>query len=672
MTPGDVVPGIKSLLEDLHRELDVLEASVEPTWPGLVEPLERIVDRISRAWGTVTHLKAVQDTEELRKAVEEVQPLRVKLSLRLSQSKPLYEAFKTIKEGPVWGTLNEAQRLVVDNELRDFVLGGVALEGEAKEEFNKIQQELSQLSTDFSNNLLDATKAFKKLITDKSELEGLPDSSLALAAQRAKMEGHEEATAEAGPYLLTLDLPSLLPIMTHAKNRALRAELYRANISRASAGDNDNTPLIDRILTLRLEKAKLLGYNSFAEVSFASKMATLEQAQQLLEQLRVASFDAAVQELEDIKAFAKEHGFTEDMAHYDVTFWAERLKEAKYAVSDEELRPFLALPNVLDSLFQLAKRLYDVDIEPADGQVPVWHKDVRFFVVKKQGVPKGYFYLDPYARPEEKRGGAWMDVVCSQSKLFAGEGEAFRLPVAHMVCNQTPPVGDKPSLMTFREVETLFHEFGHASQHMLTTQTEAFVAGINGVLWDAVELPSQFMENWVYERKTIFTFAKHYETGEALPEEWYQRLLAAKTYRAGSTTLRQIHFAMMDLELHSKYVPGKDETIFALERRLAERTCVMAPLPEDRFLCAFSHIFAGGYSAAYYSYKFAETMSADAYAAFEEIGLENEDEVQAMGRRFRDTVLALGGGRGPADVFKDFRGRDPSPTPLLRHCGLVQ
>jgi len=303
--------------------------------------------------------------------------------------------------------------------------------------------------------------------------------------------------------------------------------------------------------------------------------------------------------------------------------------------------------------------------------VPTWHSDVRFFRVKKDGKPKAFFYLDPYSRPAEKRGGAWMDEVCGQSRLFAEAGEEVRLPVAHMVCNQTPPVGEKPSLMTFREVETLFHEFGHAAQHMLTEQQEGLCAGIRGVEWDAVELPSQYMENWCYDRKTLYGFAKHHETGEPLPEDLYQKLLAARTYRAGTMTLRQLHFATTDLELHARFTPGGEESIFDRERVVAQRTTVMPPLPEDRFLCGFSHIFAGGYASGYYSYKWAEVLSADAFAVFEEIGLDNEEGVQAAGRKFRDTVLALGGGRPPADVFRDFRGRDPSPEALLRHNNLL-
>ncbi|EIE24885.1 peptidase M3 family protein [Coccomyxa subellipsoidea C-169] len=667
-----VVPGITKLIEDLNAELDELEKTVQPTWSSLVEPLERLTDSISRAWSTVSHLKAVRDSEALRKAVEEVQPLQVKLGLRMAQSKPLYEAFRALRDGSDWNGLSEARKRVVDNELRDFVLGGVALEGEAKERFNEIKQELSQISTKFSNNLLDATKAFKKLITDKADVDGLPASALALGAQQAENEGQKGATAEEGPWLFTLDFPSYQPILTHAKNRAFREEFYRAFITRASSGENDNTPLIERTLALKREQAQLLGYPNYAEVSLASKMATLDKAEGLLEELRGASYDAAVREMDEVKAFATENGFTGELLHWDVSFWAERLREAKFNITDEQLRPYFSLPNVLDGLFKLAGELFGVTVEAADNE-HLWHPDVRFFSLKRDGRQKAFFYLDPYSRPAEKRGGAWMDEVVGQSRLLAGPGEAVRLPVAHMVCNQTPPIGDKPSLMTFREVETLFHEFGHALQHMLTQQEEGLVAGIRGVEWDAVELPSQFMENWCYNRETLNSFARHYETGEPLPEDLYQKLVAARTFRSGSGMLRQLHFSELDLVLHSRYEPAEGRTVFESEevKAVESRTTVLPPLPEDRFLCGFSHIFAGGYAAGYFSYKWAEVLSADAFSAFEEVGLDNKPAVAERGRAFRDTVLALGGGRPPADVFRDFRGRDPSTEPLLRHNDLL-
>ncbi|XP_010518957.2 PREDICTED: probable cytosolic oligopeptidase A [Tarenaya hassleriana] len=669
-----VRPGIRALLHQLEAELEQLENTVEPSWPKLVEPLEKIIDRLAVVWGTINHLKAVKDTPELRTAIEDVQPEKVKFQLRLGQSKPIYNAFKDIRESPDWQSLSGARKRIVEAQIKEAVLNGIALEDEKREQFNKIEQELEKLSHKFSENVLDATKNFEKLITDKNEIEGLPPTALGLFAQAAVSKGHENATSEDGPWLITLDAPSYLPVMQHAKNRGLREEVYRAYIYRASTGDLDNTSIIDQILKLRLEKAKLLGYNNYAEVSMAMKMATVEKAEELLEKLRSASWDPAVQDMEDLKNFAKNQGSEEadSLTHWDITFWSERLRESKYDINEEELRPYFSLPKVMDGLFSLAKTLFGIDIEPADGVAPVWNNDVRFYRVKdSSGNPIAYFYFDPYSRPSEKRGGAWMDEVVSRSRVMAQKGSAVRLPVAHMVCNQTPPVGDKPSLMTFREVETVFHEFGHALQHMLTKQDEGLVAGIRNIEWDAVELPSQFMENWCYHRDTLMSIAKHYETGEALPDEVYKKLLAARTYRAGSLSLRQLKFASVDLELHTKYIPGGSESIYDVDQRVSRRTQVILPLPEDRFLCSFSHIFGGGYAAGYYSYKWAEVLSADAFSAFEDAGLEDIKAVKETGQRFRDTILALGGGKAPLQVFVEFRGREPSPEALLRHNGLL-
>ncbi|KAK1292841.1 hypothetical protein QJS10_CPB17g02455 [Acorus calamus] len=673
--PEHVRPGIRALLKKLEGDLVDLESRVEPTWPRLVEPLERIVDGLQVVWGAVNHLKAVKDCPELRSAVEEVQPEKVKFQLRLGQSKPIYNAFKAMQESSSWEELNDAQKRIVEGQVKEAVLNGVSLEDDKREQFNKIEQELEKLSQKFGENVLDSIKQYEKLITDKNEIEGLPPSALGLAAQTAVSKGHVMATAENGPWMITLDAPSYLPVMQHARNRSLREEVYRAYYTRASSGDFDNTAIIDQILKLRLEKGKLLGYNNYAEVSMAMKMATVEKAEELLEKLRSASWKAAIQEIEDLKAFAKEQGAVEadDLNHWDITFWSERLREAKYDINEEELRPFFSLPKVMDGLFSLAKTLFDINIEPADGLAPVWNNDVRFYCVKDSlGDPIAYFYFDPYSRPSEKRGGAWMDEVLSRSRVFARDGTSVRLPVAHMVCNQTPPVGDKPSLMTFREVETVFHEFGHALQHMLTKQDEGLVAGIRGIEWDAVELPSQFMENWCYQRDTLMSIARHYETGEPLPEEVYLKLLAARTFNAGSLSLRQLRFASLDLELHSKYVPGGSESIYDVDQRVSKRTQIMPPLPEDRFLCSFSHIFAGGYAAGYYSYKWAEVLSADAFSAFEDAGLDNEKAIRETGQKFRETILALGGGKAPLEVFINFRGREPSPEALLRHNGLLE
>ncbi|MEO0356155.1 MAG: M3 family metallopeptidase, partial [Cyanobacteria bacterium P01_A01_bin.3] len=361
----------------------------------------------------------------------------------------------------------------------------------------------------------------------------------------------------------------------------------------------------------------------------------------------------------------------DDLKQWDTSFWSERQREEKFAFNEEELRPYFPLPRVLDGLFSLCSRIFDIQIEAANGEAPVWHPEVQYFKISRDGEAIAYFYLDSYSRPAEKRGGAWMDECLTRAKMTIDDKSITRLPVAYLTCNQTPPVDDKPSLMTFREVETLFHEFGHGLQHMLTTVDYPGAAGINNVEWDAVELPSQFMENWCYHRDTLFGMAKHYETGETLPEHYYEKLLAARTYMSGSAMLRQLNFSMLDIELHHRYDPNSDETVNDVRDRLAKTTTVMPQLPDDAFLCAFGHIFAGGYAAGYYSYKWAEVLSADAFAAFEEAGLDDDSALQETGRRFRDTVLSLGGGKHPEAVFKAFRGREPSTEALLRHSGLA-
>ena len=673
--PENVVPAMTQLLAELEEELTTLEAKVTPTWNGLVEPLERLGERLTWSWGIVSHLMGVKNSPELREAYETVQPQVVQFSNKLSQSQPFYKAFKALHESNDWSRLEPAQQRIVEAAIRNAELSGVGLDGEKRERFNEIQMELAELSTKFSNHVLDATKAFSMTLSSKDEGDGLPPSLLSLAAQVARAAGEEGATAENGPWRITLDYPSYVPFMQHSTRRDLREKLYKAFISRASTGELDNTPLIERILELRKEKAMLLGFESYAELSLASKMApNVEAVEELLEELRRASYDAAREELEELKAFAAAKGAEEasNLQHWDISFWAERQREEKFAFSAEELRPYFPLPQVLDGLFGLVKRLFGITVTAADGTAPVWHEDVRYFqIADETGTPIAHFYLDPYSRPAEKRGGAWMDDCIGRAKITENGTPTTRLPVAYLVCNQTPPVDGKPSLMTFNEVETLFHEFGHGLHHMLTKVDYAGASGINNVEWDAVELPSQFMENWCYDRPTLMGMAKHYETGEPLPEHYYQKLLAARHYMSGSGMLRQLHFSCVDLELHHRYLPGGDETPADVRSRIAKTTTILPPLPEDAFLCAFGHIFAGGYAAGYYSYKWAEVLSADAFAAFEDAGLENEDAIAATGKRYRDTVLALGGSLHPMEVFKTFRGREPSTAALLRHSGLA-
>lgn len=667
--PEQVVPAITTLLAELKIALEKLETTVTPTWSGLVDPLTAIEERLSWSWGIISHLMGVKNSPELREAYESVQPQVVQFYNQLSQSKPFYQAFKAIKQGPEWSTLEPAQQRIVESAIQDAELSGVGLEGESRDRFNQIQLELAELSTKFSNNVLDATKAFKLKLTKKEQIVGLPPSLLNLAAQTARSEGETDATAETGPWVVTLDYPSYVPFMKYSANEELRSKLYHAFISRASSGELNNYPNLERILELRQEKAKLLGFNTYAELSLARKMASSVAAvENLLEELRQVSYPAAQKELEDLQAFAK----TAKLQPWDISYWAEKQREALFAFTDEELRPYFPLEQVLSGLFDLAKRLFGVVITPADGKAPVWHPDVRYFQISNpDGEAIAYFYLDAYSRPAEKRGGAWMADCLNRAKITENNQTTIRLPIAYLICNQTPPVGDQPSLMTFGEVNTLFHEFGHGLQHMLTQIDYTGAAGINNIEWDAVELPSQFMENWCYHRPTLMGMAKHYQTGESLPEEYYQKLLAAKNYLSGMAMLRQLHFSLVDLELHYRYQPGGKETPQQLRDRLAATTTVIPPLPEDSFLCSFGHIFSGGYAAGYYSYKWAEVLSADAFAAFEEAGLDSPETLQTMGLRFRDTVLALGGSLPPMEVFTRFRGREPKTDALLRHSGLL-
>lgn len=644
---------------------------IEYDYATVVEKLEKIQEPLGFTWGVVGHLMGVSNSDDLRAAHEKMQPQVIETYQALGQSQPLFKALCALKQRQsVWSSLDEAQRRIVTSSIRQMENSGVGLPLEQREKFNKLQLEQAELSTKFSNNVLDSTKAFKMRITraDADKLAGLPESALAMFSQKAVAEGDKDSTPTDGPWVITLDMPAYLPCMQHLKNRELREQLYRAYVTRASSGEHDNTPLLQRILQIKSEMAKILGYNSHAEKSLASKMApSVKAVEDLTAMLLEKSYSAAQRDLEQVQQFAKSQGFQEDLKLWDLTYWSERLREKQYEYSEEELKPYFPLPAVLDGLFGLCNRLFGVRIEAADGEAQVWNDDVKFFKIydEKSNEHIASFFLDAYSRPATKRGGAWMDSCTGRSKVLLSK------PVAYLTCNGAPPVGDAPSLMTFREVETLFHETGHGLQHMLTKVEHGEAAGINNVEWDAVELPSQFMENFCYDKRTLYSFAKHYQTGEALPEALFNKVKDAKNFQAGLGMIRQLFFGSMDMYLHSEKFDATKDSIFDVQHELAKKYTVIPPLPEDRFLCGFGHIFAGGYSAGYYSYKWAEVMSADAFGAFEEVGLENEPAVRETGLRFRDTVLAMGGGKHPSDVFKAFRGRDPSPEALLRHSGLV-
>ncbi len=661
-----VIPGVEAMLSELQRTHQELEASGTPTWEGVVLPLERIHDRISFVWGQVSHLMSVKNTPELREAFEAMQPRLVECAMALEQSRVIHDLLENLKDGPDFASLDTGQRRAVECLLRDAKLSGVALDGAEKEEFNRLQKELAELSTKFENNVLDSTKDFHMDLTEQDEVEGLPASALGLAASQHPDEG---ATAEHGPWRITLSSPSFGPFIEHAKRRDLRERIYKAYFTRASAGELDNTENINSLLRKRRAIARLLGFDTYAELSLATKMApSVEAVEKLLEELRVVSHAAAIKDLEELEQFARAHGQEEPLERWDLGYWSERMREELFDYTDEDLRPYFPLPRVLEGLFALAQRLFGVQIEEVAGKVQTWNPDVLYFEIKDaDGTPLASFFLDTYARSADKRGGAWMDDCLGRTSAHG----ALRLPVAYLVCNFTPPLDGKPALLAFDEVLTLFHEFGHGLQHMLTKVEHGMVAGIENVDWDAVELPSQFMENWCYDKPTLMGLSGHYETGEKLPMQLFDKLVAARTFRSGSGMLRQIDLSMTDLELYHRHDPDGEETPVEVNRRIRAKTAVGPVFAEDRFLCAFSHIFAGGYSAGYYSYKWAEVLSADAFAAFEEAQVEGEQAVTKLGRHFAETVLGLGGSLPPMEVFKAFRGREPSTEALLRHAGLA-
>jgi oligopeptidase A len=693
ITPEAVSAHIPTLMAELEAELAALEQGLERTlaagtpldWGQLMDPLQRLGERLRWSWGVVSHLNGVCNSPELREAHAAQQGAVVAFGNRAGQSQVIFLALEQLAQQAANGAtpLDATQRRILEAERRDMQLRGVGLSGAEQEAFNAASQELAELSTRFGNQVLDATNGWTLRLTAPEQVEGLPASLLDQLAQAARAAGDADATGAAGPWLLGLDMPRYAPFMKYSRCRPLREQVYKAHVSRASgqgdsseAAERNNWPLIERILTLRGEQARRLGYANWAEVSLAAKMADSEAAvEALLEELRAAAHPVAQQELKALADCARRHGAPEadDLQPWDISFWAEVLRQESFELDSEALRPYFPLPRVLDGLFALCNRLFGIRIEAADGEAPVWHPDVRFFRIleasgDRAGDPLAAFFLDPYSRPGSKRGGAWMDECLVRSRRPDGTPV---LPVAYLICNQSPPVGDTPSLMTFEEVETLFHEFGHGLQHMLTTVERPQAAGINGVEWDAVELPSQFMENWCYDRATLLGMARHWQSGEPLPESEFAKLHAARTFMGGAATLRQVHFALVDLKLHSQWHPGCGQTPEQLRRTIATTTTVLAPIDEDAFLCSFGHIFAGGYAAGYYSYKWAEVLSADAFGAFEEVGLENEAQIRDTGRRFRETVLSLGGSLDPQQVFEAFRGRQPSSEALIRHSGLV-
>lgn len=660
--PEHIVEALKSAIAHCRETIDSVLAQSNYTWDNFVLPLEEADDKLSRMWSPVSHMHSVVNSEALRKAYDECLPLISEYSTYVGQHQGLYEAYKAVKESVEFGNLTVAQQTSVDNALRDFQLSGIALEPANQKRYGEIVARLSELASKFGNNVMDATQAWQKHVTDESELSGLPESALALAAHTAEAKGLEG-------WVFTLDIPSYLPVMTYADNQTLREEAYRAFVTRASdqgpnAGEFDNSAIMHEALTLRHELAQLLGFSSFAEKSLATKMAeTPEQVFKFLNDLAAKSKPQAEQEVAELRDFAnKEHGVSE-LKPWDYAYYGEKLKQAKYAISDEALRPYFPEHKVLSGLFETANRLFGIRVSEVKD-VDTYHPDVRFFAIHDdKGELRGHFYLDLYAR-EHKRGGAWMDDCMGRKVRANGE---LQTPVAYLVCNFNKAVGNKPALFTHNEVTTLFHEFGHGIHHMLTQVDAAPVAGINGVAWDAVELPSQFLENWCYEEEALNFISGHYETGEPLPKDMLDKLLAAKNFQSAMQMLRQLEFSLFDFHIHADFTPNTDCQIQATLNAVRERTAVVKAPEFNRFQHSFSHIFAGGYSAGYYSYKWAEVLSADAFSKFEEEGIFNPK----TGREFMHHILEKGGSEAPMVLFTRFRGREPKVDALLRHSGIA-
>ncbi|MFB2865934.1 oligopeptidase A [Aeromonas sp. MdU4] len=661
--PEHVQPAVIQAIADCKQKISDVLAQREPhTWDSLIAPLEEVNDRLSRIWSPVSHLNSVLNSEALREAHDACLPLLSEFQTYVGQHEGLYQAYLALSQSDDFPLLSGAQRKEIQNTLRDFRLSGIGLSAEAQQRYGEIQARLSELASRFSNNVLDATQGWSKLVADAAELAGLPESVLAAARQMAELKGKEG-------WLFTLDIPSYLPVMMYADNRELRAEMYQAFTTRASdqgpnAGKWDNSAIMSELLTLRSELAQLLGFANYAELSLATKMADkTEQVVSFLTDLAAKSLPQGKTELEEIRTFATEQYGQSELAAWDLAYYAEKLKQHKFSISDEQLRPYFPANKVVKGLFEVVKRVFGMKVRERLG-IDTWHPDVRFYdIFDADDELRGSFYLDLYAR-EHKQGGAWMDVCLG--RRYRQDG-SLQNPVAYLTCNFNGPVDGKPALFTHNEVVTLFHEFGHGIHHMLTRIDVAGVAGINGVAWDAVELPSQFLENWCWESEALAFISGHYETGEPLPADLLEKMLTARNFQAAMQMLRQLEFALFDFRLHQEFDPAKPDQLPALLDEVRSQVAVMTPPAFNRFQHSFSHIFAGGYAAGYYSYKWAEVLSADAFSRFEEEGIFNP----ATGHAFLKNILEKGGSKEPMELFRAFRGREPQVDALLRHSGIA-
>jgi len=659
---ADIEPSIEWLLTENKKNLETLvKKSEELPWLTFLQELEKLDNTISRVWSPVSHMNSVVNSEELRKAHDNCVPKLSAYSTEMSQNSELYKAYKKIKDSDDFTNMDKANQKVIDNALLQFKLNGVALAESEKQNFKEIKQQLSKLKSKFEQNVMDATQAFQIHIEDKSQLDGLPDFVKEMAEQAAKDDNLKG-------WLFTLDAPSFISVMTYSNIRKFREEMYTAFTTRASrkgpnAGEFDNTDVMEEILVNRKKMADILNFGNYSELSIANKMAeTTEDVLSFLNHLVEKSRPQAKVEYDTLKLFAKKHCDIKKLEAWDVMYVSEKLKQKEYGISQEELKPYFPAPTVISGLFEIVNRLYGIKITEKKD-VDVWHKDVKFYeIYDENNILRGQFYLDLYAR-NNKRGGAWMDECVSRMKC----GDQLQTPVAYLTCNLTPPVNSKPALLNHDEVTTLFHEFGHGLQHMLTQIDALFVSGISGVEWDAVELPSQFMENWCWEKEGLELISGHVDTGEKLPEALYKKLIKAKNFQSAMLMVRQLEFSIFDFRLHMEYATSEFESVQSLLDEVRQQVAVVIPPEFNQFQHGFSHIFAGGYAAGYYSYKWAEVLSADAFSKFEETGIFNEE----TGRKFLHCILETGGSQKAMDLFKEFRGREPKIDALLKHSGLA-
>lgn len=652
---------IANVMSVLEQQLSLIEQGESPTWENLAAPFEEASDLLDQTWSPVSHLNGVKNSDELRKIYERCLEQLTEFGTTIDQHEPFFRAYEKLAASELFEQLTPAQQKVINNALRDFRLAGIGLSEEKQKRYGDIKKSLSALSSQFSNNVLDATQAWYLQFDNTDALKGLPDMAIAAAKQTAEQK-------QLSGYVLTLDMPSYIAVMTYAEDRHLRETVYHAFTTRASLESSisekatwDNGPVIKQILSLRHELALLLGFNNYAELSLATKMAdTPEQVIDFLTNLAEKAQPFAKKDFQALTDFAAAQGEVKTLAAWDVAYYSEQLRQQAFAVSQEALRPYFPAEKVLEGMFSVVNTLFGITVKAVED-VSVYHPDVRFYCIEKNHEVIAYFYFDIYAR-DKKRGGAWM-ADCRTRRL---RNKQLQLPVAYLTCNFTPPVGDTPSLLTHQDVTTLFHEFGHGLHHMLTQMTDAAVSGISGVAWDAVELPSQFLENWCWEKSVIPLISGHYQTAEPLPDDMLDKMLAAKNFQSGMQMVRQIEFSLFDMQLHADYDPTKPVDVQAVIDTVREKVAVVPTPSFNQFQNSFSHIFAGGYAAGYYSYKWAEVLSADAFSLFEEKGVFDK----TTGEKFLQTILANGGSQAPMDLFVAFRGREPQVTALLKHSGL--